>query len=162
MIFGFRRKNNQRPLTEVLMQVDIFEGLSKKEVKSLLYLIHIRQYSKDEIIFEEGQPGYGIFIIIKGKVELSKENRYVESFSNFDFFGDLFGSEDFLRTVSAISKEDSTLAYLSRFDLIKFSKQHKSSGIKILMNIIKIQSQRVEHADKLYISCIKDETKLQP
>src|SRR5438046_1548392 len=43
-------------------------ALNRKEILEVDALLHERVYEKDEIIFEEGDDGHGIFIIISGKV----------------------------------------------------------------------------------------------
>src|SRR6202012_5026883 len=54
-----------------LKDIPIFHTLTRKELLEVEELLHDRVYEKNEIIFEKGDPGHGIFVILSGKVRVS-------------------------------------------------------------------------------------------
>ncbi len=57
---------------EILKNIPVFRELSCKEILEVDELLHERGYEKDEIIFEEGDVGHGIFIVLSGMIRRSR------------------------------------------------------------------------------------------
>lgn len=55
-----------------LQQVEMFEGLDKKELRLLAKTCTERQYAAGAVLMEEGEPGAGLFILIEGKVSVTQ------------------------------------------------------------------------------------------
>ncbi|HMD54918.1 MAG TPA: cyclic nucleotide-binding domain-containing protein, partial [Phycisphaerae bacterium] len=64
---------------EMLKNIPIFHELTRKEILEVDELLHERVYEKDEIIFEEGDPGHGIFIIVSGKLRADPRHELLKS-----------------------------------------------------------------------------------
>ena len=57
---------------ELLKRVQLFEGLSDPELAEILMLGAVKEYAKDDVIFEEGAPGDCFYVIYAGAVRISK------------------------------------------------------------------------------------------
>src|SRR5881296_235436 len=80
-----------RQKIEMLQRIPAFHELSHKEILAVDELLHERTYEKDEIIFEEGDPGHGIFVIITGKARARSSSKLLGA-AVFEFGpGDLLG-----------------------------------------------------------------------
>ena len=65
----FSRKNSEHSrLIAALKNCPLFDDLSGSELKDILKISHIRDYSAEEKIFEEGTVGLCFYIIVKGSV----------------------------------------------------------------------------------------------
>src|SRR5215510_6266087 len=64
------RKPANRKSVELLRKLDVFRDLSFNEALELDELLHERVFEKGETIFEEGDPGHGIFVVVSGKVRV--------------------------------------------------------------------------------------------
>ena len=53
---------------EMLKGIRVFRELSRKEILEVEALLHERTYEQGEIVFGEGDPGHGIFIVLSGKL----------------------------------------------------------------------------------------------
>jgi CRP-like cAMP-binding protein len=70
----FRKKDtNHDHLFTTLSSCPVFEGLSTGELKEILKISHIRDYSADEKIFSEGTIGLCFYIIVKGSAAITTE-----------------------------------------------------------------------------------------
>ena len=54
------------------MRVPLFSCLSRKELEVIAAILHERSYIANEIIFDEGDEGLGMYIIVEGKARVSK------------------------------------------------------------------------------------------
>jgi hypothetical protein len=53
--FGYRWQKDKGKLaiTDILMNISIFEDLSKREIASVQRILHQREYEPDEVIFRQ-------------------------------------------------------------------------------------------------------------
>jgi CRP/FNR family cyclic AMP-dependent transcriptional regulator len=56
--------------------VPFFNELSHRQLKTVSDIVFERNYETNELIFEEGQPGAALFLILDGKVavEISRKS----------------------------------------------------------------------------------------
>jgi len=117
---------------------DLFKDLEEIEVKKLLQFAQVKQYNKSEVIFEQGDPGSGLFLILRGIVEIYIEpggNRVsLAKLKAGEFMGEmsLFGDGNQTRTASALSFEPVTAVMISTVDFKKL----QTSGPKILSKML--------------------------
>lgn len=57
---------------DVLARVDLFSGLSKKDLQALAASCRERTYSPGSVLISQGDAGAGLFIIIKGTVRITQ------------------------------------------------------------------------------------------
>src|SRR5712671_3310211 len=63
---------------ETLKNLPVFRELTRKEILEVDALLHERTYEKDEIIFEEGDAGHGVFIVVSGRVRVKSSCKLLE------------------------------------------------------------------------------------
>ncbi len=57
----------------------IFSGLKEKELDKLQQSIRRVTYNKSEIIFQEGAPAFGFYLILEGMVKVVKRSMRAKS-----------------------------------------------------------------------------------
>src|SRR5262245_16724019 len=104
----FRAANDEAHFQE-LKELSLFTGLTVRELRELDDLLHERTYQKDEVIFDEGDIGLGLFIIVNGRVKISSSysalNQLAPEFGRGDFFGELALFDEATRTARAVATE---------------------------------------------------------
>ena len=65
-MFSLFRSKKDTPRTERLRALSLFVNLTPGELKFVDGLLHERQFLKDEVIFDKGEEGQAIYIIIDG------------------------------------------------------------------------------------------------
>jgi len=60
------------PKTQSLAQIALFAGLSEGEIQALAQRAVERRFAPDEMLFWEGEPCAGIFLIVEGSVKIFK------------------------------------------------------------------------------------------
>ena len=89
----FRKKLDEESLAYFLKHLPIFSELSPRALKTLEDLVHVRSYKSHETIFEENDPGSGMYMIRSGMVKIyAKDQNGKEDelacLTTGDFFGE--------------------------------------------------------------------------
>ena len=135
-----------------LSSLDLFKGLSNREIGLMAQALHSRTYHAGEVLFMEGDIGRALFILETGKVELSKrdpatgENRVIFTVGPGDFFGEMALLEQMPRTATATSADRAKLHLLYRSKLDALCSQHPRIGISIMSHLAQLLSSRLRRS----------------
>ena len=107
----FKSKRDEVPLTEMLATLPIFENLSRSQIKQVTRSLHERSYAKGETVFNESEPGAGLYIIDSGSIEITKQLEdsnpiVLAEFVAGNFFGELALIDEIPRSATAIAAEE--------------------------------------------------------
>ena len=72
----WKRSSPELDRIKFLKTVPFFNELSERQLKTVSSILFDRKYETEELIFEEGQPGAALFLILDGKIaiEMHREN----------------------------------------------------------------------------------------
>ena len=107
-----------------LMKVPIFSFLSEDEVKEIRPYLVRQKFRKKEAVFSEGDPPEWFYILMAGKVKITKLSQdgreiIIELISPPDFFGGFAVMKGFSYPANAVAMEDSDILKISRPNLLK-------------------------------------------
>lgn len=160
----FKREERSQKISTLLSQNKIFSNLNKKEIGLVEELIHERHYRAGEMIFRQGEIGIGMYILVKGMVDISVMDMDGESpitkLKKGDFFGEisLVGEND-KRTATAVAGEDTILLGFFKPDLDVITQSHPTVGIKITLNLAEVIGRRLK-ATTEKITQLRNEMKM--
>lgn len=131
---------------ETLKGVRVFRELSRREILEVDELLHERIYEPGEIVFGEGDPGHGIFIVLSGKLR-AEANRELLKAVNLEFgpgelVGELCMFDEAPRTATVVAVERTVAVALFQAEFSSLLIKNKSIGVKILVEITRILSRR--------------------
>ena len=140
-------KNNRSEIKKVVLSTDLFEGLSPRDWKIISGLLHLRKFKKEEVVFEGGTPGLGMYIIIDGEVIIinRQENKDIElaRLTKGAFLGELSLIDDINRSTTAIAARPTTLVGFFRPQLQQVIRQRPRLGVFLLERLAKSVFQRL-------------------
>lgn len=147
----FRKKLAEDSLAYFLGSLPMFSDLNGREIRQLERMVHVRNYREMETIFEEGDPGTGMYMIRTGAVSISveKSNGEEEELATLgpgDFFGETTLTAPAPRTATATTTEKSELIGLFRADLSQLVERRPAMTSRILMGLTRIISERLQTA----------------
>src|SRR5665213_685100 len=106
---------------QFLKTVPFFNELSNWQLKKVGEIVFERTYEPGEMIFEQGQPGAAIFLIMEGEVsvEITKDKAITNlaTLEKGAFFGEMALLDEAPRSASARSREVTKTLALYRNDL---------------------------------------------
>src|ERR1035437_3900478 len=135
----FLRGSAEARNIEDLKALSLFKRLTARELRELDELLHERSYQKDEMIFDEGDMGLGLFIVVSGRVKIVSSHAALQhlapEFGPGDCFGELALFEESQRTARAVAMEPTQVLALFRTEFFSLLERDRSIGVKILFDL---------------------------
>jgi len=155
LIWGniFKNKSDQNQnIRQFLKNTPLFAQLRKREFKNIEHLIHHRQYKSSEVIFWQGEPGVGMYIVQSGEVGIfedydTAEQKQLACLSQGDFFGEMALLEDDNRSATAVALSESHLLGVFHPDLFDLFERKPELGIKVLVTLANMLALRLRKAN---------------
>lgn len=144
------RETDERSVYSLLREIPLFDGLSRGELSAIESILHRREYEPGEMLFHQGNPGVGMYIIRTGTIEIVYEptGDTLAELSDGDFFGELALLNETPRSATAISRTESVLYGLFRPDLLGLVERDPSLGVQILLRMSRVISERLIHTNE--------------
>lgn len=132
---------------EMLKQVPLFHGLSRRELGLIADLSAPRRYKEGAVILTEGSRGSEFFFIEEGEVLISKGKRKVSRLRAGDHFGELALLDKGPRRATVTAVTVVTVHVLGRWSFIGLLGRMPDMAIKLLTS----SAQRLRDLDRTLI-----------
>ena len=125
----------------------LFKGMGKKLLRKLLIDLIEKKYTAGDIIFNEGESGKAVYVVLEGSVKIIKksnsESKTLVVLGPGSHFGELALIGHASRFASAVAEEDSLLLimYKSYFD--DLIRSNSATSARILLNLVEILSEYI-------------------
>jgi CRP-like cAMP-binding protein len=149
----FRKKHDEDSLAYFLNNLPMFAELNGRELNVLEKMVHVRNYGVSEIVFEEGDPGTGLYMIRNGGVSILAKNHQgtddeLALLGPGDFFGETTLTAPAPRSATARTTEQTELIGLFRADLLEMVERQPTLTSRILIGLTRIVSERLQTASQ--------------
>lgn len=140
---------------DALAKVRLFQGLSDEGLRRIAEIASEETHQRGSVIFKEGETGDKLFLILEGKVRISREvagmgEEALTVLGPGDAFGEMSVIDDFPRSADARVHEKCRVLVLTRDAMEDLLFVHKDLAYEILWNFVKILSARLrETNDKM-------------
>src|SRR5262245_10997807 len=127
---------------EFLRTVPFFNELSNWQLKTVSEIVFERTYEANELIFEEGQPGAALFLILSGRVsvEIYRE-KFTANLAILEkgaFFGEMALLDEAPRSACARAVEPTKALALYRNDLNRLIERDPETACQIYRALARI------------------------
>jgi CRP-like cAMP-binding protein len=122
--------------------VDLFRDISGEEVSHVAQIAEEREFGSEQIIFEEGDAGDSMFIIVDGAVRIHKGDKEIAVLHKGKFIGEMALLDQEPRSASVTTTEETTLLEINGEDFYDLM----ASRMEIMQGIVKILTQRLRTA----------------
>ena len=133
-----------------LENIPLFCHLTPPELEALRRIAQERKFSAAQDIFQEGDPGDGIFLVKTGLVEISSgkgERRVFSRLGPGEIFGEMAVIEQRPRSATATAAQDSEVYFLPRAEMLPFIERSPGLAFALLQQI----SHRLREFDQLHL-----------
>ena len=135
-----------------LESVNLFRNLAPDELKTLHSIAQERSVAAGEPVFNEGDPGNGIYVIRDGLVEISAlieggQSRILARLGPGEIFGEMAVIEDRPRSASVKAIKDTSLYFIRRAEMLELL--HRSSALA--WNALQEVSGRLRKFDEVHV-----------
>jgi len=121
----------------VLRKTPLFASLSELEMRSLCRRVTRRRFRRGELLFSEGDPCLGLFLVASGKVRIFKispagREQVLALEGPGSSFAELPVFDGGTYPASASAVEDAELLFISRKDFQNFCREHPEVALKVI------------------------------
>jgi CRP-like cAMP-binding protein len=137
---------------QVLRQIDLFANLDPILLAHIASIMQEKSYKRGTIIFEEGDESSELFMIVKGRVRISKvvPGMGEEALAILDpgsYFGEMELVEPALRAARATAHEDCQMQTFTYGDFRDLLSSDKELAVAVLWNFVRTLSRRLVETD---------------
>ncbi|HUX93575.1 MAG TPA: Crp/Fnr family transcriptional regulator [Ignavibacteriaceae bacterium] len=143
---------------DFLKYVPIFSDLSENTLEQISKLGMRKSFTKDSVVLFEHETGSALFVIIQGKLKVSRvsddgKEVILTILSESDFFGEMAILDGLARSANVTAMEDSELFIIQRSEFLDLLQNHPEIAIALLQEL----TQRLRSADmKIKSLSLKD------
>ncbi|CAM3231802.1 Crp/Fnr family transcriptional regulator [Rhodothermus bifroesti] len=146
-----------RALLYVLRRVPVFQYLPQATLRTLIPLLHQRTYRCQEVLYYEGDPGLGMYIILQGTVRLlidaAGTPHELARLGEYDTCGHLALLGAFRRLETAQAVTDVQVLGFFRPDLKLLLKRHPAQGANVLQALARYVAARQVELVRVLAAC---------
>ena len=149
----WKRSSPELDRIQFLKTVPFFDRLSNRQLKTVSDIMFERSYDTDESIFEEGQPGAALFLILDGKIaiEICRETSTTRLavLESGAFFGEMALLDDTPRSANARALEPTQTLALYRNDLNDLAHRDAKTACQIFRSLAGTIGDRLRLTNEL-------------
>ncbi|MCC7328009.1 MAG: cyclic nucleotide-binding domain-containing protein [Burkholderiales bacterium] len=146
-MFAFLKRQPERPRIAQIRRLTLFATLGQRELRVVDGLLHDRHYLRDEIVFDQGEEGQALYVVLSGSVLICRQGEPVAGriavIAAGTPFGELALLENVPRAAQARAAEDCVLAALSRADFTRLFETHGAIASKIALQLARDLGQKL-------------------
>ena len=149
----WKKSSPEMDRIQFLKTVPFFNELSSWQLKKVSEIVFERTYDVNELIFEQGQPGAALFLIIQGQVSVEMYHNHATTtlavLDNGAFFGEMALLDESPRSASARTLEPTKTLALYRNDLSRLSHSNPETACHIYRALARIVGDRLRSTNDL-------------
>lgn len=144
-----------RQALDALSSIHLFRGIAPAGLREIAAIASEESHRLGDVIFHEGDAGRALYLILEGKVRISREvsgmgEEALAVLNAGDAFGEMALIDETPRSADARVHERCRLLVISKDALEDLLFLHKDLAYEILWNFVKILSSRLrETNDKM-------------
>jgi len=122
-----------------LQAIDIFEYTSTEDLAYIAAITEEIELAADSILYREGDIPDAMYLVVEGKVRLTRGDQIVMDAGKKDVFGTWALFDDELRVVTAVTVEESRLLKIDKEDFLDILADH----VQMTQGILKALAMRL-------------------
>jgi len=146
-MLGFLKQKSEHPRITQVRQLGLFATLRPRELRVIDGLLHEREYLQGEIIFDAGEEGQALYVVLRGRILICRqgepETGRIAEIPPGALFGELALLDGIPRTAQARALEHSVVVALSRADFNGLIDTHAGIASKIALQLARDLGQKL-------------------
>jgi CRP-like cAMP-binding protein len=139
---------------EALRRVTLFRDLGTEEIGALAAQVVRRRHARGQIIFSQGDPGDGLYVVTRGHVSINRQSidgneLILGIMSPGEYFGELAILDEEPRSATATAIEACHTLFLSRDAFRQFLASHPAAVPVCMAVIVGMLRRLTDLADEL-------------
>lgn len=146
----FRKpEEKNQAIANLWLKTPLFDGIHLNQCLAMVPDMHIRTFSAAEPIFNKGEKGLGVALVLTGQVEVRSDGSLLATLDPGDFFGEVALVVEELRTADVTALKDSEIVFFLRPHLNEWIAKRPRTGAIFMSNLARILARRLGHANEV-------------
>lgn len=129
---------------DVLARMPLFARLSDRELLRVMQSVEVRQYENDQIVIREGDKGDELFIVLSGKVKVSRGGETLTRLGAGEHFGEMALIRAVPRSATVIADGHAELIAIRRVDFFEILRSEHEIAVKMLWQFLGVLADRLD------------------
>lgn len=135
----------QRLLTNVMNTSALFQPFNRKDRRTLVERFRARDVEREEVIIRDGDQTDGLYVVLSGEVEVSKDGHLLTRLKEGDLFGEISLLQKTPATATVTASRHTTLLRLPRADFDALISSHP----QILVLVSELSDERLRRTERV-------------
>ena len=132
---------------EALRLLPLFRYCTYQELVKILAIVHIRTYTPGQIILAEDTVGDDFFILLAGKVRVTKKGQVLATLERGAHFGEMGLIDRAPRSATVRANEATKVMVIRRQDFYPMLKREPHMSVKLLWGFLHALNNRLRHSN---------------
>jgi hypothetical protein len=128
--------DSARSRLAILAPMPLFAHCTEKELRAVAQATRPRTLSAGTVLFEQGQPGTELFLVISGAIDIVKGERTIVTLGPGSTFGEMAMLDEPHRSATARIARDAELMVIPRDAFFAMLKGNPMLAVKVLWNML--------------------------
>jgi len=120
----------------ILAPMPLFAHCNDRELRTVAQATRPRRFSEGAVLFEQGQPGTDLYLVISGAIDIVKDGRRIVTLGPGSNFGEMAMLDEPSRSATAQAAADSELMVIPRDAFFAMLKGNPMLAVKVLWNML--------------------------
>ena len=127
----------------VLRKMPLFRPLTYVELVEVLNVSELHRYEAGAIIFEERHEGDALYVVLEGRVAISKQGTVLARLDEGHFFGEMALMDKSPRSATVSADAPTRCIVVRRGPLFGLMRRDKEIAVKLLWSFVQVLNQRL-------------------
>jgi len=133
---------------EMLARMPLFRPLNDREILRVLQVTDVATFKNGERIINEGETGEELYIVLSGKVKVSRGGADLAVFNPGDHFGEMALVRSQPRSATVTSDGESQLMLIRRTEFFEILRKEHQLAVKLLWQFLGVLADRLAETSR--------------
>jgi PPM family protein phosphatase len=133
---------------DVLAGMPLFAKLNERELLRVMQVAHVRAFGDRHIIIHEGEKGDELFIVLAGKVQVTRGEAVLTTLGQGEHFGEMALIRAVPRSATVTSSGPADLIVIRRSDFFDILRTEHELAVKLLWQFLGVLADRLDQTSK--------------
>jgi serine/threonine protein phosphatase PrpC len=129
---------------EVLARMPIFSRLTERELLRVMQAFEVREFKDTEFVIKEGDKGDELFIVLDGKVRVSRGDQTLTHLGPGEHVGEMALIRSVPRSASVSASGPAELIAIRRADFFEILRKEHEVAVKMLWQFLGVLADRLD------------------
>lgn len=134
-------------IQSIIRGAPLFYDLHDSEIEAVLENCQVMQLGPGEKIFDFGDKGEDLYLILNGKVDIMKNNVLIATLGKAELFGELILLYEGIRSTDAISIQHTDLLVLNYKSIIRMYDKNPRAMSIMMLNLCRLMAERLKRSN---------------